>query len=729
MENLRDLREEQAYTVRVQQLLLALIDQAQEISRDHLESIHAIVADAWEDLRVKPTALSEEDLEQLSAEVDRFVARREFTDSLAERSKRMLRNPFFARVDFIEKGARQVEKIVIGLYSLKDEKGELVVHDWRAPVCSLYYDSMPGEAQYESPSGMIFGRLTLKRQYRMENGQLKYYVDTQVSIDDSMLLDILSGATSRYMRQIVATIQTEQNAAIRQQSARVVSVVGGAGSGKTSVAMHRAAFLMYRQRDVLDASKIMILSPSTAFSEYVSGVLPELGEQNIRARTLRDVVEAVLEKKVEKPYRQLEALLDEQSELRRQSVRYKGGMEFLQTLKRFADGFVEFGPEFRDVSAEGRMLIQRSELKRMYLNEFKLLTPAQKLTRMAATLETRLASLEESLFKQYEQSFSGKYSGRELRMVSNMAVAQRLQPVRAQLRAMLEVSGGDMLAAIMDAAPKPLRDAFAENRAAGLTWWEDAVAEAYLTVRLGFAAPDKTVYHLLVDEAQDYSETALSMLGAYYPNARVTLLGDPKQRTCPGMEPCDPALWGACFGMPDAPVYPLSKCYRSATPIAELCNRILPWEDALEPFGRGGEPPIVERYSEALLKQTLERFRAQGHKSIAVITRTQAQADSLSAKLDNVYRLDGGEADLNYEADDNVVACYHLTKGLEFDAVIVVWPDALLTDGERRRLYTACSRALHSLALLAGGATLKALESGKMEDRSEDAEARAERAD
>ena len=709
MENQNDLLLEQAYTARVQQLLLTLIEQAQEISRDHLQSIQAIVADAWEDLRVRPTALSEEDLEQLSTEVDRFVARREFTDTMAERFRRMIKNPFFARVDFTEAGHAQVEKIVIGLYSLKDERGDLVVHDWRAPVCSLYYDAMPGEAAYDSPSGTIRGLLSLKRQYRMEDGRLKYYVDTSVSIDDGMLLDILSGATSRHMRQIVATIQAEQNAAIRQQTARVVSVVGGAGSGKTSVAMHRAAFLMYRQRDVLDANKILILSPSTAFSEYVSGVLPELGEQNIRSRTLRDVVETLLNRKVEKPYRQLEVLLDSEGELRRQSVKYKCGPEFLARLRRFADDFAANGPRFRDVSAEGKVLIRADELRRMYLNEFRLLTPAQKLIRMSATLETRLSGMEESLYKQYEKSFEGKYSGRELRMACNMAVAQRMQPVKSQLRAMLEIDGAVLLRAVLDSAPKPLRDASIENAAAGVTWWEDAVAEAYLTARLGFANPDKTVYHLLVDECQDYAETALAMLAAYYPNARVTLLGDPRQRTTPGMEPCVPARWGGCFGMDDAPLYPLTKCYRSSMPIAELCNKILPNDPPLEPFGRSGAEPLVAQYSEALLKQTLRDFRAAGHSSIAVITRTQAQADSLSTKLENVYRLDGGEDDLNYEASDNVVACYHLTKGLEFDAVIVVWPDVELTDGERRRLYTAASRALHSLALLLSGGTLKAL--------------------
>ena len=706
---LTQLHEEQAYTARVQQLLLALIERAQVISSDHLQSIHAIVADAWEDLRVKPTALSEEDLEQLSAEVDRFVVRRQFADSMAQRSRRMLLNPFFARVDFREEGATVAERIVIGLYSLKDEKGELLVHDWRAPVCSLYYDAMPGEAAYQSPSGEIRGELTLKRQYRMEQGRLKYYVDTRLSIDDSMLLDILSGATSRHMRQIVATIQSEQNAAIRQDDARVVSVVGSAGSGKTSVAMHRAAYLMYHCRDLLDASKIMILSPSTAFSEYVSGVLPELGEENIRARTLREVVEDVLGKKVEKPYHQLEALLDDADGLRRESVQYKGGAAFLDQLRRFADNFAAYGPGFRDVRLDRQVLIRRDELTRMYRGELSLLTPAQKLQRMAATLQTRLEGWEDRLYKQYEKSFSGRYGQRELRQMCNIAVAQRLQPVRAQLRQMLEMKGGDLLKQAMRAAPKPLRDAFDENLAAGLTWWEDAVAEAYLMVRLGFATPDKQIYHLLVDEAQDYSDTALAMLGCYYPNARVTLLGDPKQRTTPGLEDCDPARWGACFGMADAPVFPLSRCYRSTRPIAELCNRILPGGNALIPFGREGNPPTVARYSEALLKQTLEAFRAAGHSSIAVITRSQAQADSLSTKLDRVYRLDGGEADLNYESGDNVVACYHLTKGMEFDAVVVVWPEVALDDGERRRLYTAASRALHDVALLGGEGLVEAL--------------------
>lgn len=709
MNQLMELQAERDYTEQVQQLLLAVIEQSEKIAGSHAEAIHAIIADAWDELRLRPTALSPEDMQQLSTEVDRILVRRKFVEHMAERSHRMLMNPFFGRVDFIEKGSDLKEKIVIGLYSLPDEHGNLMVHDWRAPICSLYYDALPGDVSYRAPEGEIVGTMPLKRQYKMERGQLKFYVDTQLNIDDDVLLDILSGTASTHMRQIVSTIQSEQNAAIRCDDAKVVSVVGSAGSGKTSVAMHRAAFLMYRRRDLLDASKIQILSPSTAFSEYISTVLPELGEDNIRARTLHETVEEILGKKVEHPIRQLNRLLTEDVELRTMSVGFKCTQEFMHLLRQYADKFAAYGPEFADVCLDGQTLIRREELRRMYASEFRLLSPAQRLTRMRGTLDTRIASWEERLYKQYEQSFAGKYNGKELVFVTRMAVSQKLQPVRMQLREMLELKGDQLFKTVMQEAPKPLRDAYVENQEAGITWWEDAVAEAYMLVRLGFAAQDKTVYHLLVDEAQDYSETALALLHAYLPNARVTLLGDPMQRTCPGMPACQPENWGDCFGVKDAPVFHLTRCYRSSLPIGEMCNAILPGGEKLNPFGREGEKPLVAQYSFDLLRQKLDEFRAAGHQSIAVITRTQAQADSLSAKLENVYRLDGGEADLNYESSDNVVSCYHLTKGLEFDAVIVVWPDCELTDGERRRIYTACSRALHKAALLGGGKLIQEL--------------------
>ncbi len=459
----------------------------------------------------------------------------------------------------------------------------------------------------------------------------------------------------------------------------------------------------------MDAKRIQILSPGSAFSEYISTVLPELGEENIRARTLRDIAEEILGKKIETPLKQLEALLDPVGELRRASVKYKGGKAFYEKLEQFAESFGTFGPNFANVWLDGQLLIRREELRRMYKDEFKLLTPAQRLTRVQATLETRISSWEGNMYKRYEKQFEGRYHGRELAFVSRMAVAQRLQPVRAQLRGMLEVKGCTLLKEALRDAPEDLRTAYGENCEAGITWWEDAAGEAFLAVRLGFASPDKSIYHLLVDEAQDYSETALALLSLYHPNAKVTLLGDPLQRTSPEMDACHPENWGACFGAPNAKVFELSRSYRSTLPIARLCNALLPESARLKPFGREGEMPFIGEYSPAAVLKALEGFRAAGHRSIAIITRTQKQAEALSHKLPDVYRFDGGEDDQNYEAGDSVVGCYHLMKGLEFDAVIVAWPEAELTDDERRRLYTATSRALHAAALLAAPELIKQL--------------------
>ncbi len=709
MEKQAELLREQRYTAHVQQLLLAVIEQSKDYSHGHMQSIRMLLADAWEELRLKPTALSVKDLEQLSTEVDRFLARKALTDNLAARYEKMLLTPFFARVDFVENETHESEKIVIGLYSLKDNDGALLVHDWRAPVCSLYYDSMPGEVSYHSPSGEIRGLMTLKRQYKMENGRLKYFVDTDVGIDDELLLDILSGATSRHIRQIVSTIQAEQNRAIRYDNVRLLSVIGGAGSGKTSVAMHRAAYLMYRQRDHLDAKRIAILSPSNSFSEYISTVLPELGEENTSAVTLVKIVSAITGMKVETPLLQTESLLDEENTLRRESVRYKSGGEFLSSLRSFISEYSRTGPEFTDIKLDSSVLITGDELKRMFRNDYKLLNPALRLVRIQTVLDSRLERWEKLLYAQYEKQLVKSYRGKDLDVATRFAVSHRLMPIRQQMKKMLGFDPLNMYAQAMKKAPKPLYDAALENANAKRVWWEDAAGICYLMLSLGFAMPDKNIRHLLVDEAQDYADVALALLSAYYPSSQVTLLGDPKQRTCPSMPPCEPERWSGCFGMTDAPIVQLTRCYRSTLPITRLCNAILPDADQVVPFGREGEMPMVAIADDEKLVNAVNAYVKDGFSSIAVITRTLAESKRVAEFIPKAHLLDGSDEDILTDPDDISVGSYHLMKGLEFDAVIVTWPDARLSDGERRRLYTACSRALHGHKLFTGATLIHGL--------------------
>ena len=694
-----ELRKEQEYTEKVQQLLLAAIANSTDSSKDHIASIKQLMADAWEELRLKPTALSEQDMQQLAGEVDRYLARKALNDDLVRRYRQMLKNPFFARVDFREDGQEEDEKIVIGLYSLKGPGNELLVHDWRAPVCSLYYDDLPGPVTYDSPSGEIRGTMTLKRQYKMEDGRLKYYVNTAVSIEDELLLDILSGATQRRIRQIVATIQTEQNRAIRYGNEKLLSVIGGAGSGKTSVAMHRIAFLMYRYRNRLEASRILILSPSNSFSEYISTVLPELGEENAPAVTLYKLVCDLVPGRIEKPLIQTEILLDESNQARRESVRYKSGLEFKRLLEDFAKAYSETGPLFRDIALEDTNLLRKDELERMYRQDFTALLPAQRLERLKSVLDSRLERWETSLLQQYKEQLRPRYRGKDLDVASRFAVSHRLQPVRKEIRDMLTVSVPHLYAESLKNAPNGLYRMALDNANAGVVWWEDAPCIAYLMLLLGFSHGDKSIRHLVVDEAQDYTACALGMLSAYFPLAHVTLLGDPKQRTCPAMPMLDPAMWNESFGLKDAPMLELTRCYRSTLDITRLCNAILPDAEQLQPFGREGEAPTIVPLTDEAVKEAVQRYVDAGYGSIAVITRTLKEADHISRFIPKAHLLDGSDEDILSDPGDIAVGSYHLMKGLEFDAVIVAWPYARMSDGERRRLYTACSRALHRLTL------------------------------
>ncbi|MGI6172645.1 MAG: HelD family protein [Christensenellales bacterium] len=704
MEYSEELRLEKEYTALVQQLLYAVVSRYKGYSEYHDESIRMLLSDAWEELRVKPTALSPQDLEQLSTEIDRFLVRKAFTQELAARYKKMLTNPYFARVDFRENGRRELEKIVIGLYSLKNTDGALLVHDWRAPICSLYYDSMPGEVSYDSPSGTISGYMTRKRQYRMEDGKLQYFVDTDVSIDDAMLLDILSRTTSAHMRNIVSTIQKEQNAAIRYEKSNVLSVVGSAGSGKTSVAMHRAAYLMYHQRDSIDANRIAVISPGAAFTEYISGVLAELGEENTQMVVLHSLYKEIIGRDIEHPLRQQEHLLVESNAFRRKCVREKSGAAFCEALEEFAVRFTENGPDFQDIALGKHVLISKEEMENMFRVQFRMLNPALRLVRIRAVIDARMENWSDILSKQYEDLLIKDYRGKELEIAKKLAVSQRLKPVRDQIKALLSLRPVDLYAMSVKNYSEDIALLAAQNAETNTILWEDAPAIVYLLLRLGFATANRQIMHLLIDEAQDYPEIALKALRLYYPKAHVTILGDPNQRTCPGMPPCDPTRWGACFGDDDAPLITLTKSYRSTLPITRLCNAILPELSAVFPVGREGEWPFLMPYSKKALTEVVDKFRESGCHRIAIVTRDQKTAQKIAQYYPQKTLLTGERNDMLPETDGIVIGSYSLMKGLEFDAVVVAWPDDTdLTDGERRRLYTACSRALHNLCVLSGG--------------------------
>jgi DNA helicase IV len=257
--------------------------------------------------------------------------------------------PYFGRIDFLEQGEHLAEEIYIGRYGFRNKKTrEYEVYDWRTPIASMFYDNGIGEASYQCPVGEISGKLTCKRQYKIENGELKYCYDTNVAIQDEVLEEVLAENTDKVLRVIIDTITREQNQAIRQPHALNMIVTGPAGSGKTSVGMHRLAYLLYHNREYLHAEKIVVLSRNQIFSSYVSEILPELGEENVQEILFDSLVNRGISREYKKYdyYEQVEYLLKHEEGLRRKIIELKYSEDFLRYLNDYKGLFRESKADF-----------------------------------------------------------------------------------------------------------------------------------------------------------------------------------------------------------------------------------------------------------------------------------------------------------------------------------------------------------------------------------------------
>lgn len=284
--------------------------------------------------------------------------------------KRMKEKPYFGRIDFKEHGETNVEKVYIGVSSLTDENDEeFLIYDWRAPISSVYYDYEPGPALYETPGGTVEGSLEKKWQFIIKNGLLEAMFDTSVTIGDDILQHVLGESTDKKMQSIVATIQKEQNRVIRHDKGKLLIVHGAAGSGKTSVALQRIAYLLYKYRENMNAEQIILFSPNKMFSSYVSNVLPELGEENMQQMTFQQYLHRRLgnQFQVEDPYEQLEYVLKENSsptyKTRLANIQFKASLLFFHTIQNYIQSLETSGMYFKNIKFHGEMIVSAQEIE------------------------------------------------------------------------------------------------------------------------------------------------------------------------------------------------------------------------------------------------------------------------------------------------------------------------------------------------------------------------------
>jgi DNA helicase-2/ATP-dependent DNA helicase PcrA len=595
------------------------------------------------------------------------------------RLQRLVHSPYFGRLDFTERGQRRPQPIYIGLHGFFDEAEQRnLVFDWRAPIATLFYDYETGPARYEAPVGEVQGEIGLKRQYRIRDGRLELIIESAVNIVDEVLQDELGRASDNRMKTIVATIQRDQNAIIRDADSSVLIIQGVAGSGKTSIALHRVAYLLYRFKDSLSSRDILILSPNRVFSDYIANVLPELGEEQIDEIDIETLAHELLEGRYrfETFAEQTARLLEGDNPALQARIRAKAAPDLIAQLDRYVAHLeaTRLAPE--DIRL-GRRLVPAWFIAESFAQQ-RSLPPAQRLRRIAYLIEKKIG----------------------LHYNHDVTREERAEIKRALKGMYHETTLRNAYKAFFAWLGRP--ELFAPAKGTRLEY-ADVFPLIYLKMRLeGLANRFKDVKHLLVDEMQDYTPVQYAVLAALFP-CRKTILGDASQSVNPfGSSTAETIRavlrQGHCAR--------LNTSYRSSYPIARFAQRILP-NPELVAIQRPGEPPALvplrsRREEIAFLERAVGEFAQSDHRTLGIICKTQRQAERLHKALTQAGRnttlLDAASRAFPRGA---LVCTAHAAKGLEFDRVIV--PEASAAnyhrEVDRHMLYIACTRAMHRLTL------------------------------
>lgn len=660
--------------------------------------------------------------------------------------ERMASSPYFGRIDFQETGADRPREIYIGISSMVEpETGAHLVYDWRAPISSLFYDYQPGPGSYVAEAGRVEGEILLKRQYKISKGRLEYVFDTELTIEDELLQQILSQSTDLKMRTIVQTIQREQNRAIRAEGSPLLIVQGPAGSGKTSIALHRVAYLLYRHRDTLSAKDIVVVSPNQVFNDYISGVLPDLGEENMQQTTFSQLVQKHLQESLGEDYTieegsaHLEYLFAKRGtpgyDLRVQEVTYKGSTAFFNEVQAYVERLHQGeGLDFPDIVWQGKRVISGAEIRKLVTETYSYLPFSKRLDKAGRRIRYLLQPMREERLRAARQRLENDpthqdKNSREILALARSLVDEEFADIEMLIDRFTAVDILDHYAnlfrrsagtrnatkderALLNGAAQQaaIFKATLARLAQGRIAYEDVAPLLYLKAALGEIQGDREIRHVVIDEAQDYSAFHYEVFRELFPAATFTVLGDPAQSIHPYLGTADLTAVEKAIAPGKSAVIRLEISYRSTKEIIELARLIDPERSGARPIDRSGSKPLLVRVDDpAALPQAaaahVRRLHEKGIRSVSIICKTAAEAQRAYAELRKELPLHLVTADDDTLAHGDVVIPAYLAKGLEYDGVLIY--DA--SDGtyshesERRLFYTACTRALHHLHLLYTG--------------------------
>ncbi len=742
MEN-RAFQEEEAYLEKVEEYIdrriAVLLEKKEELRQD----ISAGRKDMWESGRHGVSDF--DDVVDLYLHSEGIVAdEKQYVENLKElqRLENMKGSPYFARIDVEEEGYSGEESIYIGAVGLRNDKThDMYVCDWRAPVSALFYGFDVGKAWYEVNGRRLHVDLKRKRQIQVADGRLQNIYDTDSAMHDVILGGILSENTGNKLKVIVSSIQKEQNMAIRKTDKQAVLIYGPAGSGKTSVGLHRLAFILYQQREGLTSSDIVILSNNNIYHSYVSGILPALCEDEVSHTIFHELLRKFLPRElfVESYYTQYEVLrcgMDKRGNYgvgeniatqqdRRTWLRVKYSREMLRFVQSY---FAEYDFKLPDLKYRSHTVATAEELRNK-VNRNRYEDYRSKLEGVTETIkklyEDYFTEHQTDICEELEAKVKEYVSSQELEILFIKAKRRAIQEALDTFYKQNRLDAGEQLVCVTELFVKMQGDnipagqgmaaILQKNLEKRYLWYEDALLYLLVRILMGEVPPFQNVLHVLIDEAQDYNLLQLMILKLLYPRSAFTLLADVCQAISPVTTIGSYEEFEEVFGE-QLDKLPLLKSYRSSGAINALAFHFMDkfqkeYARKYSYFSREGKVPQFI-HSNKKFETMVEKLKEwKSYNMIGIIVKDERAANqtyqSLFGKVENLQLITKPYDEMKARI---IIMPLILTKGLEFDAVIISGLVKELSDVSMKRedavdgkfaeLYLACTRALHELCFV-----------------------------
>lgn len=606
-------------------------------------------------------------------------------------------SPYFGKVDFEDEF--DSETIYIGRFGLtKDDDYEPIIVDWRSPISSLFYAGKLGRTTYTAPLGEVEANVLSKRQFIIKKGKLSGMFDSATDVKDEILQMVLSKSAGDKLKDIVMTIQAEQDSLIRQSRNQAIVVDGVAGSGKTTIALHRVAYLLYNYRNVLQ-DKVLILGPNSIFIDYISTILPSLGEIGVRQTTFRDFALDIIGLDTIMSFKDyMEEVLSKNKEFN-DDIIYKNSLEYVKELDKTINRLDYECFKISDVKLYDKVILENSEIEKMFKDYFKnmpLFRRSKKIKRIVySKIKDERDIIIREIQKEYENTLKS-LSASELKIQQNHLEFVRKNKIREIILEVMRVKRE--LSWINNPDVTEIYNEF--NKGKTLTY-EDLAPIIYLKIKLEGLKYNSEIKHIVIDEAQDYSAIQFVVIKELTGCKSFTIVGDSNQRIVPveGQLPMT-NLENILLDL-NVHHFKLSKSYRSTKEIMDYANRYLKCNKTI-PLVRNGAKVMekqVDNVNELVDKviNNIIELKEKNYESIAVVCIDLKQTETLGNLIKRKTHIKVlNREDIIYSSGEVILPCY-FAKGLEFDSVILIDSDTTLENEDDKLKYVMATRALHEL--------------------------------